>query len=177
MSTSPKSGSKVKEGNTINIIVSSFEDTIKVEDYTNENLETIKTTLESQGIRVVVKSEKVTKDDNIEENTIISQNVKPGERLQKETGVIELVYATLIVVYPDFTDGTYTKDLVQQFCDDNEITCTFIEEENNHYNEGAIWYQSRTMGTEVKDGTTLRVKIATNSKVEELTTNKEEPEE
>ena len=172
MSVSPKSGSKVKEGNTINIMVSSFEDTIIVEDYSKQNLETVKTELESNGIRVVVKSEKVTKDDNIEENTIISQNVEPGERLQKENGVIELVYATLIVVYPDFTDGTYTKDLVQQFCDDNEITCTFIEEENNNYNEGAIMYQSREMATEVKGGTTLRIKVATNTKEEIV-----EPEE
>ena len=172
MSVSPKSGSKVKEGNTINITVSSFEDTIVIEDYSKQNLETVKTELESNGIRVVVKPEKVTKDDNIEENTIISQNVEPGERLQKENGVIELVYATLIVVYPDFTDGTYTKDLVQQFCDDNNVTCTFIEENNNNYNEGAIMYQSREMGTEVKGGTTLRIKVATNTK-EEI----EEPKE
>ena len=166
MSVSPKSGSKVKEGNTINITVSSFEDTIVIEDYSKQNLETVKTELESNGIRVVVKPEKVTKDDNIEENTIISQNVEPGERLQKENGVIELVYATLIVVYPDFTDGTYTKDLIQQFCDDNNVTCTFIEENNNNYNEGAIMYQSREMGTEVKGGTTLRIKVATNTKEE-----------
>lgn len=166
MSVSPKSGSKVKEGNTINITVSSFEDTIVVEDYSKQNLETVKTELESSGIRVVVKPEKVTKDDNIEENSIISQNVEPGERLQKENGVIELVYATLIVVYPDFTDGTYTKDLIQQFCDDNNVTCTFVEENNNNYNEGAIMYQSREMGTEVKGGTTLRIKVATNTKEE-----------
>ena len=32
-----------------------------------------------------------------------------------------------------FTDGTYTRDLIQQFCDDNKITCKFREEEDNNY--------------------------------------------
>ncbi len=164
LEVSPKSSSKVKEGNTITITVSSFEDTIVVEDYSNKNLDLVKAELESYGIRVVTKAEKVTIDDEIEENTIMSQNVEAGERLQKENGVIELVYATLITVYPDFTDGTYNKDLIEQFCDDNKITCKFREEEDNNYNEGAIILQSREVGTEVKVGTTLTITIATNTK-------------
>ncbi len=163
MSMSPKSSSKVKEGNTITITVSSFEDTIEVDDYKGKKLETIKAELEGMGIRVVTTAKKVTKDDNIDENTIISQSVEKGNRLQKENGVIELVYATLIVVYPDFTDGTYDRDLVQQFCDDNGITCNFREEEDNKFNAGDIILQSRSVGDEVKPGTTLTITIATNT--------------
>ena len=122
---------------------------------------------------VSVTPKKVTKDDNIEENTIISQSVKEGERLQKTNGVIELVYATLITVYPDFTDGTYTKDLIQQFCDDNKITCTFKEEVDNNFNEGDIILQSRSVGDEVRSGTTLTITIATNSKEESPNTDDE----
>ena len=124
--------SKVKEGNTVTITVSSYESTIVVDDYTNKSLELVKAELESYGIRVVTTAKKVTEEDKIEENTIMSQNIEPGERLEKENGVIELTYATLIVVYPDFTDGTYDKDLIQQFCDDNGITCKFREEEDNN---------------------------------------------
>ena len=91
------------------------------------------------------------------------------QRLQKQKGVIELVYATLITVYPDFTDGSYTKDLVQQFCDDNKITCVFRQEEDNNFEEGAIILQSRSVGDEVKYGTTLTITVATNSKVEDST--------
>ena len=170
ISVSPKSSSKVKEGNTITITVSSYEDTIVVSDYTNKKLDVVKAELEADGIRVIETAQKVTKDDNIEENTIISQSVAEGERLQKENDVIELVYATLITVYPDFTDGTYTKDLVEQFCDDNKITCKFREEEDNNYNEGDIMLQSRSAGDEVRTGTTLTITIATNSK-EEITPN------
>jgi beta-lactam-binding protein with PASTA domain len=90
--------------------------------------------------------------------------------LQKDNGVIELVYAKLITTYPDFTDGTYDKALIEQFCEDNKITCKFREEEDNNFNEGAIMLQSRSAGDEVKEGVTLTITIATNSKEE---TNKE----
>ena len=171
MTVSPKSTSKVKEGNSITITVSSFEDTIEVEDYTGKNLETVKLMLEENGIRVVTTSKKVTEEDNIDENSIISQNVEQGERLQKNSGVIELTYATLIVVYPDFTDGSYTKDLVQQFCDDNKITCEFKQEEDNNYKEGDIILQSRGVGDEVKEGTKIIITVATNTKKTEVPTN------
>jgi serine/threonine-protein kinase len=173
LSVSPKSSSKVKEGNTITITVSSFENTIVVDDYVKEKakLDLVKAELEAQGIRVVTTAKKVTEEDEIEENTIVEQNIAPGTRLEKENGVIELTYATLIVVYPDFTDGTYNKDLIQQFCDDNGITCKFREEEDNNYNEGAIMLQSRNSGDEVKKGTTLTITIATNTKDEEVEGN------
>jgi len=168
LSVSPKSLSKVKEGNTITITVSSFENTIIVSDYVKEKakLELVKAELEADGIRVITTAKKVTKEDEIEENTIVKQSVLPGERLEKNNGVIELTYATLVVVYPDFTDGTYNKDLVEQFCEDNKITCKFREEEDNNYNEGAIILQSRDVGDEVKTGTTLTITIATNTKEE-----------
>ena len=174
MEVSPKSSTKVKTGNTITITVSSFEDTIEVEDYTGKKLSVIKADLEKDGIQVITTSKKVTKDDKIEENTIVSQSVEKGKRLQKDSDVIELVYATLITIYPDFTDGTYTRDLVQQFCDDNKITCVFKTEEDNNYEEGSIMLQSRSVGDEVKVGTSITITIATNSKeVEKAPSDKE----
>ena len=174
MKVSPKSDTKIKTGNTVTITVSSFENTIEVEDYTGKKLDVIKAELESFGIRVVPTPQKVTKDDDFEDNTIISQSIEEGNRLHKENGVIELVYATLIIVYPDFTDGTYTRDLVQQFCDDNNITCVFKTEEDNNYKEGAIILQSRSAGDEVKSNTKLTITIATNTNQEENNSNTEE---
>ena len=164
LKVSPKSSTKLKSGNTVTITVSSFENTIEVEDYKDKKLDIVKAELESFGIKVVATPQKVTKDDEIEENTIISQSVEEGERLEKENGVIELVYATLITVYPDFTDGTYNRDLVQQFCDDNKITCIFKTNEDNNYEEGAIMLQSRSAGDEVRANTSITITIATNTK-------------
>ena len=164
ISVTPRESTKVKEGNTVNLKVTSFEDTILVENYVGKKLDVVKAELESEGIRVVLTPSKVTKDDKIDENTIVSQSVEEGKRLQKNNGVIELTYATLITVYPDFTDGSYTKDLVQQFCDDNKINCIFKMEEDNNYKEGAIILQSRSAGDEVKVGSSITITVATNSK-------------
>lgn len=172
ISVSPKESTKVKEGNSVTITVSSYEDTIEVEDYTGRKLEVVEAELTEYGIRVVTTPKKVTKDEKIEENTIISQSVEKGNRLQVDSGVIELVYATLITVYPDFTDGSYTKDLVQQFCDDNGITCNFKEEIDDNYKEGTIILQSRDVGDEVKSGTSITITIAKNTpKIEEEKTD------
>ena len=176
MQMSPKSSSKVKQGNSVTITVSSFENTIEVEDYTGKKLEVVKAQLEEYGIRVVSTPKKVTVDDKIEENSIVAQSVEKGNRLQIDSGVIELTYATLITVYPDFTDGTYTKDLVQQFCDDNKITCNFREEEDNKFKAGAIILQSRSAGDEVKTGTSITITIATNTPVNEETDNNQDKE-
>lgn len=176
ISVSPNSSSKVKEGNKVTITVSSYEDTVEIEDYTGKKLEVVKAELEEKGIRVITTPKKVTEEDDVEENTIVSQSVEKGNRLQIDNGVIELVYATLITVYPDFTDGTYDKDLAQQFCDDTGITCIFKEKEDNNYNEGAIISQSRNAGDEVKAGTNITITIAINSKPE-INNNSEETTE
>ena len=173
MSVNPKVNSKIKEGTGLTITVSSYEGTIEIEDYVGKNVELIKAELEEEGIRVVATPKKVTEDDEYEENDIIDQSVKEGSRLQKKTGVIELTYATLIVVYPDFTDGTYTKDLIEQFCSDNNITCNFKEELDNNYKEGDIILQSRSVGDEVRAGTTLTITIAKNSKADDLKEEKD----
>ena len=163
---SPKANTQLKTGDKVTITVSSFEETIVVEDYTSKKIDVVKAELESLGIKVITTPTKVTKDDEIEENTIVEQSIKEGERLHKQTGVIELTYATLVTVYPDFTDGSYTGDLIQQFCDDNKITCVFKYEEDNNYKEGAIISQSRGVGDEVKVNTKLTIVVATNTKQE-----------
>ena len=169
--SSPRASANVKENQKVTIIVNSDSNTFAVGDYIGKNIDVVVTELESYGVKVVKTPKKVTKEDKKEENTIISQSVEAGKRLKKEdkTSVIALEYAVLVSVYLDFTDGTYTRDLIEQFCTDNKITCTFKEELDNNFKEGDIILQSRTVGDEVKVGTTLIITIATNSKQESTT--------
>ena len=168
LKTTPKGNAKVKENNKITIIVNSIEDTFEVEDYVGTNIDVAVGKLEGYGIKVVKTPKSVTKADKKEENTILKQSVEAGSRLKKDTSysVIELEYAVLVTVYPDFTDGTYSKDLIEQFCSDNKITCTFREELDNNYPDGGIMLQSREVGEAVKEGTMLVITIATNTKPE-----------
>ena len=163
--TTPRANAKVKENQKVTIIVNSNDNTFEVDNYVGKNIDVAASELEAYGIKIVKTAKKVTKADKVKENTVTSQSVEAGKRLKKDTqnSVIELEYAVLVTVYPDFTDGTYTKDLINQFCDDNKITCTFKEEVDNNFPEGGIILQSRSAGEEVKAGASLIVTIAKNT--------------
>lgn len=154
----PKEKSKAKKGSTITIIISKGTREITVEDYTGMNIDTVKKKLEKAEISVVVTAKKVDKNSNYKENTILDQSIKAGEKLTKGDA-IELIYATLITVYPDFTNGKYTKDSIQSFCNENKVTCTFVEEESIK-DPGSILSQSKEATTEVQNGDNLKIAIA-----------------
>ena len=161
---------KVKKGSTVTIIVSSGEAGILVDDYTGKNVEVVEAELQNKGIKVVKTQKKIDEEEykdedgkkkDVFEGMIVGQSVKKGERIL-EGNAIELYYAVLIATYPDFSDPEegYDKEKVQTFCDDNKITCDIEEVETEDYAAGTIFYQSREKGVEVKEGVTLKVKIA-----------------
>lgn len=157
-----KANSKVKKGTTVTVLVSSGASGIEVEDYTNRNVNVVKIELENKGLKVITTVKKVSTDDDAYkdafEGMIISQSKEVGSRIE-EGGAIELVYATIVTVYPDFLDGSYDKEKVQAFCDDNKITCQFSEQESDK-KPGTILSQGRKAGVEVKEGVTLKIVIA-----------------
>lgn len=172
---SRKANSKVKQGTTVVLQISSGESGIEIEDYKKRNVNVVKIELENQGLKVVPEPRKISTDDeefkDAFEGMIISQDKEPGSRIDKgET--IELVYATLVTVYPDFLDGSWDKEKIQGFCDDNEITCEF-EESNSSKESGTILSQGRKAGVEVKKGVVLRIVVARHVE----TPVQEEPEE
>ncbi len=174
-----KANSKVKQGTTVVLQISSGESGIAIEDYKKRNVNVVKIELENQGLKVVSEPRKVSTDDDdykdAFEGMIISQNKEPGSRLDKgET--IELVYATLVTVYPDFLDGSWDKEKIQGFCDDNEITCEF-DESNSSKETGTILSQGRKAGVEVKKGVVLRIVVAKHVETAPVETSNENQEE
>ena len=161
---------KVKKGSTVTIIVSTGEAGVLIEDYTGKNVEVVEAELVNKKIKVVKTQKKIDeeeyKDDKgkkkeVFEGMIVDQSVKKGERVL-EGNAIELFYAVLIVTYPDFTNPEegYDADKIQTFCDDNGITCDPEEVETDDYPAGTIFWQSREEGVEVKEGVTLKYKVA-----------------
>jgi serine/threonine-protein kinase len=181
---SRKPNSKVKQGTTVTIQISSGKSGFELEDYTKRNVNVVKIELENQGIKVITTAKKVSNDEeeykDYEEGNIISQSKKAGSRIDKG-GAIELVYATLVTVYPDFLDGKWDRESIQAFCDDNEIECDF-QEASSSKKDGTILSQGRKEGVEVRKGVTLRIVIAkhdssTDTPVEDDNTEETEDEE
>ena len=157
--SSPGKGRRVKKGTKIKLIVSKGTDTIEIEDYTGEDYKKIKKELEEKGIIVEIKEEEHSDADSLKEGTIIEQSVSEGEKL-KDGDTIILTVVKMITVYPDFVNEGYTLEQVESFCDKNSITLETVEKETNDAKEGSIIYQSRTAGSKVISGVTLKVTVA-----------------
>ena len=177
--TSLKAGSKVKKDRQISVDVSSGLGGVEIEDYTKHNVNIVKIDLENNGIKVITTAKKVSNDTDeykdFEEGYIISQSKKAGSRLDKG-GTIELVYATLVTAYPDFTNGDWDKEKIQGFCDDNEIECLFVEKESDK-KPGTILSQGRKAGTEVRKNSTVNVTIAKSKSSSSQVVDDDEEEE
>jgi len=160
-------GDKVKKGATVTVIVSSGLTGVVIEDYAGRNVYVVQLELEGLGLKVVTTAKKVsTSQDDYKdafEGMILVQSRDPGTRL-REGGVIELTYATLITIYPDFTSATnagkpWTQNAIQAFCDDNAIQCTFVKKQSTR-EPGTVLSQSREPGLEVRSGVTMTIEIA-----------------
>ena len=171
ISTEPAIGRTVKEGTKITLVVSKGTEKIEIEDYTNKDIDSVKYILEKAGIHIIEEEKEITKDDNIKEGTIVEQDIKKGEKLGKGDS-ITLTVAKIITVYPDFVNEGYTLDQVTSFCEDNGIVLQSTAKETSDYKENTIITQSRTAGSKVVKGVTLRVTYAkAPAKVETPKTN------
>ena len=74
ISTNPTVGRSVKKGTLITLTVSSGIDGIEIQDYKDKNIEEIKPSLEASGINVIVNYEEHSKDDEVEDGIIVSQD-------------------------------------------------------------------------------------------------------
>ncbi len=157
--TNPAAGSKRASGTTITLTVSTGDSTITIEDYSGKNYQEIKGMLEVYGINVLIERKEVKEEDNAKDGIILSQDVEAGTKLRANDS-ITLYIPDIVVKYPDFTDGSYTLEQVQAFCDEHNVSLKINYETSSSYNPGTIIYQSRQKGYTVTEGTSLTIRVA-----------------
>ena len=163
--THPPIGTKRNRGSLITLYVSTGEDKVLIEDYTGMNAYEVKGSLQTKGINVYIEPKEVNKSSKYKTGVVISQSVKAGEKLGKNES-IELFIPKIEVKYPDFTDGTWTVEAVQRFCDENKVILK-VKTEQHPGKPGAIFYQSRKKGDKVVDGIALIIKVASEESSDE----------
>ncbi len=156
--TEPVSGVTRKKGTIITLVVSTGEEGVVLENYVGYNYYEIKGKLEANGIKVTVEKKEVD-DKTLKENTIIEQSPAVGTKVIKG-GTVKLVVPDVITNYPNFvTEGWKVED-IETFCSEYGITLTVVEEEIDGYPVGTVIKQSRSEGTRVISGATLKITIA-----------------
>ena len=156
--TNPQAGRTVKEGTTVTITVSLGLEGFLAEDYTKKDYVEVKANLEARGINVVLENKEYTVKDEVEENIIISQDVEVGKQLKKGD-TVTLIISKIIVTYPDFTDGTWNKAGLENFCDKNNITLRIKTLESSSQPVGTIYSQDRAADSKVVAGVTLTIVV------------------
>ncbi len=157
--TNPEAGVKRAKGKEITLYISTGDSKYEIEDYKGKNYLEVKGALESKGLYVIIQKKEVDEGTEVEDGIIIGQDVDPGTKLS-ERDTITLYIPDVVTKYPDFTNGEWTKEDVQDFCDKHGVTLKVEEVASSSYDVGRIFYQSRTEGYTVASGTTLTIKIA-----------------
>ncbi len=163
--TNPQVGRTVKEGTEVTIIVAKESGNITLEDYTGQNYKTVEANLKNAGLNVITEPRKIEKEEQgkYKEGTIVDQSAKAGDKLEPGDTIV-IYYAVFTVEYPDFVNENYTVDMVQEFCDKNNVTLNIEYQTDDTYPEGTIIKQNRT--GEVISGSTLTITVTQKTVVE-----------
>ena len=163
--TSPPANSERKLGKEITIYLSIGDSSLKIEDYTGKNSNEVKGALTAVGLQVLIEKIEIEDNEEFEEDEIIKQSVEAGETL--EEGDIITLYIPEFNTYPDFLSKEYTEQDVKDFAEENNIVLSIEYTESADYKEGAVFYQSRSFGTKIVSGASLKIKVAIPKNVTE----------
>ena len=171
ISTDPPQGVNRKKGTVITLIISTGEKGVEIENYVGQNFYEVKGKLEAFGLKVVEEKKDVEKDEKetVKENQILEQRPIAGTKLI-EGDTITLITPNLVVKYPNFVEEKWTKDAIEKFCKEYDISVQFVEEETDTYEAGTIIKQDRVAGTQVRQGYPLVITIAKEKKKDPIQT-------
>ena len=160
--TNPQVGRTVKENTEITIVIAKESGKITIKNYKGENYKTVEANLKNAGINVIVEPQKIEKDkqDEYKENTVVSQSVTDGTKLESGDTIV-IYYAVHTVEYPDFTSGDYSVGDVTAFCNKYNVALDINYEIKDEYPDGTIIYQNWT--GEVISGQTLTITVTKTS--------------
>lgn len=178
--TNPKKGSYKKKGSIITIIVSSGNVSIEVEDYTGENINTIKERLTNLGLKVKIEKKEVEDPSEYigKEDIIIDQEPKKesGKNVKlNKKDEITLYVPDIYEEYPDMSGENWLLSDAINFATKYSITLKVKDangknvDDYSDYVDKKITNQSRK--GKITEGALLTVTIEGDTAKYKLTTN------
>ena len=159
--TMPSAGSKKKKGYEVRIYVSLGDTKITIEDYTDQNYLEVQGALKALGLKVYVETQEVEDAEKYKgkEDIVIGQDVKPDEKLSVGDS-ITLYIPDIVATYPNFKDGTWDVESIENFAEEYDLTVTIEYQETTEYEAGTILSQNKPEGYTVDAGQTFKVVVA-----------------
>lgn len=160
--TDPEEGRSVKEGTVVTIYKSVGEEVYQIEDYTGKNYIEVQTILETNyGMVVKVEKKDVTNNDGKEygDQEIIGQSLAAGSEV-KEGDEITLFIPNIMDTFPDMNAEGWSVSDVEIFAKEYDLKVSIQYQETTQYEEGRVISQSRTVGSQIYKGTSLRIVVA-----------------
>ena len=178
--TSPKAGSSKKKGSIITIYESSGQAEIDLENYVNQELDSVKANLNKLGLSVKVEKKEVSnpKDYVGKDKIIIAQSPEYDENEKKvlhSGDVITLYTPDILNEYPDMSLESWTLSKVEEFTTKYGLTLKVKDSKGNSisdyssYMDSVVIKQSRT--GEIASGVTFTVTIDADTTSYTLTIN------
>ena len=162
--TMPSAGSKKKKGYEITLYVSLGDTKITIEDYTNKNYLEVQGALKALGIQVYIEKQEVEDIEKYKgkEDIVISQSIEVNEKLSVGDS-ITLYIPAILVTYPNFKDGTWDVESIENFAEEYELNVTIEYQETDEYEAGTIISQNKPEGYTVDAGQSFKVVVATRA--------------
>lgn len=168
--TNPAANSKRTKSTTITLYVSIGDTKIPIENYLNKNYLEVKGALEALGLQVLIEKKDVDDPDKYKDGEIIEQSIKENEKASVGD-TITLYIPNIISKYPDFTDGSYSIEEIEAFCEEYGITLKVNEVITNEYENGKIIRQDKPKDFTIRAGVTLTIEVAKNTGENEFITD------
>lgn len=156
--TNPKAGKLIKEGNEIDLYISSGKEEMELSDYRDRLYDDVVSLLEAKNFKDIEKIEE--HDENSEPGTILEQYPPPGESVIPEETILEFTVSKgpELVTLDDFSD--YNTKAFQVYEENYGIKFNISEEFNNTVPKDQVISQDPAPGTQVKKGSQVNIVIS-----------------
>lgn len=155
--TNPKAGKMIKEGNEIDLYISTGKEEVELSDFTDRNYDDVYRLLEGKGFKDIIKTEE---HDDSEAGTILEQNPSGGESVIPEETILEFKVSK----GPELVALRDLKGYNQGNLDVYEETTGLVIERTEAFHDtiqaGSVISQKPEAGTQLPPGSKVSVVIS-----------------
>jgi eukaryotic-like serine/threonine-protein kinase len=169
--TNPKAGKMMKEGNEIDLYISSGKEEMELSDYRDRMYDDVFRLLEGKNFKDVKKTEK---HDDSEPGTILDQYPADGTSVIPEETVLEFTVSVgpELITLQDLSG--YNEKALQDYKNSSGLAIETKEEFHDTVPEGVVISQEPAPGTKLKKGSNVTVVISKGQEKLPTKTVKEE---